>query len=395
MIQSIAMTSRPRLRFALVLLAPALALCAASVAAADTIKVGKNGITTIQQAIDAALANADTNDTVLIPGGTYDELVSITLTGTIQKRLTVQRSGAAEATIHGTGGNPAVRVQDSAHVFLKDLTLQSGTTGDGFAALEIKGSSLDIHGEKLRGVVGDDFGVMITGANVSGVTLDDCDFSGVVGYGYQLDGKSSTLTRCRADSCALNAVVFTPSSKNCAIKSCTFDAGGFVNPLLPGVVAVQGIGHRIEKTTVSNGGAAGFFVNGALAGGVLFDRCTARNNLIGLRGGGPGVLVSKGTYKKNTSHGMYLDQGGLTVRGATISGNGGQGILVLAAADTTTIVSSKFKSNAGEAVFCQGAFAWLEGNTASGDGFDNDEVTGSQNSGRGNKTDPGQVNDFK
>lgn len=375
---------------------PALiAMFVAGSARAATIKVGKNGIVTIQQAVDAALANADANDTITVPGGIYNEMVSVTLTQTIQTRLTIERTGSAAVTVFGTPGNPAIRVQDSANVTLKDLSLRSGTSGDGVAALELKGTALNVHAENLKGTVGDDVGVMLIGSAVSGATLKNCDFSGQLGYGFWIDGRSNTLDGCTADSCGLNSVVLTPTSANCAVKSCSFDGAGFTNPVLPGVVAVQGIGHRLEKTTVSNGGSAGFFINGALGGGFVFDRCTATQNLIGVRGGGQGVVILKGTYKKNTSHGMYLDVSGVTVKGATIQQNGGQGIDVVAGVDTTTIVDNKFKSNGGQGALIEGNFAWLEGNSATGDGFDNVEATGNSNSGRDNTTEAGQVNDFK
>ncbi len=376
----------------------ALALWAGSAARdarADTIKVGANGITTIQQAVDAAILNTDANDTVVIPGGTYDEMVSITLTATAQKRLTLQRGGNATVTVRGTTGNPAIRVLDSSNVTLKNLVLKSGSSGDSVAALEVAGASLNIHGENLKGTFGDDVGVAVLGTNVSGVTLDACDFGGMVGFGYLLEGKNGTLDGCKADGCLLNSIVLAATSSNWAIRNSTFDGAGFTNPSLPGVVAIRGVGHRLEKITVTNGGSGGFWVDGALVSGVLLERCTARNNLIGVLGGGAGVVISKGTYKKNTSHGLYLDHGGTTVKRATISGNGGNGIIVLAGANVTTIVGNRFKKNVAQGVFAQGAFAWLEDNTGSGDGFDADELTGNANSGRDNTTDAGQVNDFK
>jgi Ca2+-binding RTX toxin-like protein len=120
--------------------------CGGGVVEAGTITVGNGGITTIQQAIDAALANADTSDTINIPSGIYAESVYISLTGTpTQASLALQRSGKGLVQIVGTSADKnAVRIQDAHGITLKNLTVQSFSADGDEPAVEIGGVTSNV-----------------------------------------------------------------------------------------------------------------------------------------------------------------------------------------------------------------------------------------------------------
>lgn len=383
------------------------------IAQAGTITVGSGGITTIQQAIDAALANADTADTINIPAGNYTESLYISLTGTpTQASLALQRSGKGVVQITGTTADKnAVRIQDARGITLKNLVVKSFSATDGDEpAVEIGGVSSNIVLEGVNGVAGDDVGVVVSGTTTSGVLLKKCDFSGMTKVAFSIDGNAHTIDGCVADNVGANAFLLSATSTNCLLVNCSSDALMASDVTHPGLFTIRGTGHRLEKCTVEASASHGFFFEGAahravkcvardcdvgfiaLGIQVLLETCTSRFNTYGFQGGAEGGLILGGSFSDNTVHGIELTQSGMSVRTATINSNLGQGIRVVSGVERSALVGNKFKSNGGDAIQVLGDNNWLEANKASGDGFVD---LGLQNGGRANKVSgSGLTNDF-
>lgn len=380
-------------------------------ATADKIKVGKGGIDTIQAAIAAALANADADDTILVPSGVYDESVFVTLTGQGQDSLTITKTGKGEVLIRGTGNDPAIRVANAARVRLSDLTLESGGALPGVPALEVSGTVVDMVAESLRGVAGDQLGVAVVGTSPMGVLFDDCDFSGMLESGFLLDGSRHRLKDSTADSCGQNAVVLAPTSSRCRIEGLRADQGNASDGTNEGVVTVRGDDHVLTDCRIT-GGDRGFAVYGedhvltkceasgasgpafALEGGrVRLQDCEGTSSLHGVSGGGDGVQVLGGSFDGNSSHGIFLRiTGESTVEGVNASSNGGNGVMVLYGVSGPDVLFSTMKANNEEAVRVEGDHCWVEGNTGKkGDGFVD---AGAENMGRDNAAASSAVNDF-
>ncbi len=383
----------------------------ADAASAETWVVGEDGNMTIQATIDAALADAGVDDTILVPPGVYDETVVVMYGASSQESLKIRRQGKkGTVTIQGTGG-AALRLNGVHDVSVENLTLQSASAADGIPALLVDGSSSDVRIENVLGVAGDDVGATIDGNSTVGVTMTDCDFSGMVFVGFQIEGVGHVLRKCVADACGLNGFLMTDESLLCTLEKCRSDAGGLSGGTFSGVCTVNGSGHRLTKVKVSNGGDDGFLVlgqghvlekceaTGSADAGFLVDEaqamlmnCSATGNAVGFSGGGLGTSLTGGNYDDNTSHGISIVDGGVEIRGVSASGNGGDGALVDAAVFGMKILDSTFKKNDGEGLRVQGQICWVEGNVAkSGNGLV-DEGTG--NDGRGNKVKGEATNDF-
>jgi hypothetical protein len=387
--------------------------CGGGVVEAGTITVGNGGITTIQQAIDAALANADTSDTINIPSGIYAESVYISLTGTpTQASLALQRSGKGLVQIVGTSADKnAVRIQDAHGITLKNLTVQSFSAADGDEpAVEIGGVTSNVVLDGVSGVAGDDVGVVVSGTTTAGVLLKKCNFSGMTKVAFSIDGNAHTLDGCVADDVGGNAFLLSGTSTNCLLLNCSSDALTASDVSHPGLFTIRGTGHRLEKCTVKAAASHGFFFDGAahravkcvaqdcdvgfiaLGTQVLLESCTSRLNTYGFQGGAEGGLILGGSFSDNTVHGVELTQNGMSVRNATLNSNLGQGIRVTAGVERSALVGNKFKSNGGDAIQVLGDNNWLESNKATGDSFVD---LGTQNAGRANKVSgSGLTNDF-
>jgi hypothetical protein len=394
-------------------LAASLALLVCGDAArAGSITVGSGGIATIQQAIDAALANADVADTINIPAGLYTEGVYISLTGTpTQTSLTLQRSGKGQVLIKGDAVRPnAVQIQDASGIVLKNLVVMSHSPSDGGEpAVDIGGASTNIVLDNVDGISGDDNGIVVAGTTTLGVLLKKCDFPGMTDVAFSLDGNAHTLDGCTANAAGNNAFLLSATSTNCLLTNCSSDSPAASDIGQPGLFTIRGSGHRLDKCTVGSSASHGFFFDGtahralkcvaqdcdvgfiALGAQVLLESCTSRQNTFGFQGGAEGGLILSGAYSENTSHGIDLTQSGMSVRKATCNSNSGQGIRIFTGVERSAIVGCKFKSNQGEAVQVLGDKNWLESNTASGDGFVD---LGSQNGGRANKVSKLSTNDF-
>ncbi len=387
-------------------------------ARAEKVTVGQGGLLTIQQAVDAVLANTDQTDTILIPSGTYEESVLVSfasLTGTnFQEKLTIKRkgtSGLVKINPAAASNAPAIHLQDVDGVNLEHLTLESSDATDGIAALVIDGQSSNIGLTSLTGVAGDDVGVTVLGATTFGVRFELCEFSAMLGIGFWIDGVSHSLTECEASACGLNAVVLPDTSLNCRLKKCRAEALNGQNALHPGMITVRGSGHRLESTFVSGGGLDGIFVAGqghllkgceAKGNGISgynvnaaeawLKNCKASQNLFGLSGGGEGATVEGGSYKSNASHGVFVMQSGTRVQSVAAKQNGGHGVYVVPGVVGTHVRSCRFEKNGGEAVLVEGQLTWLEGNKAeSGDGLIDH---GTFNGGFDNSVTDGGTNDF-
>lgn len=387
--------------------------CGGAAAEAGTITVGSGGITTIQQAIDAALANADTADTINIPSGVYTESLYISLTGTpTQASLALQRSGKGQVQIVGTAVDKnAIRIQDARGITLKNLVVKSFSATDGDEpAVEIGGVTSNIVLDGVNGVAGDDVGVVVSGTTTSGVLLKKCDFSGMTKVAFSIDGNAHTLDACVADNVGNNAFLLSATSTNCSLTNCSSDALMASDLTHPGLFTIRGTGHRLEKCTVKASASHGFFFEGAahravkcvaqdcdvgfiaLGVQVSLETCTSRQNTYGFQGGAEGGVILGGTYSDNTVHGIELSQSGMSVRTATINANLGQGIRVVSGVERSALVGNKFKTNGGDAIQVLGDNNWLEANKATGDSFVD---LGTQNAGRANKVSgAGQSNDF-
>lgn len=379
---------------------------------AETITVTADGIDSIQAAVDQALTNADADDEIIVPPGTYDETVMVVLTGdTTQQSLLIRGKGKQPPLIHGTAGT-AMLIRDGRNVEIRNFALQSASALDGVPALMIDGSCGNIVATKLRGVAGDDVGVVATGIAVVGILLEKCDFSGMSGIGYRLDGMGHDIDGCTANDCGLNALVLTADALLCRVNDFTAHASGGTNAGAPGVITLRGNGHQLVNATVSGGGgdgicsmgsghtfsdcavtdnaAAGFRVEGSLA---LVENSVASGNAVGLLGGGLGTIILNSTFSDNDSHGIQITEGGASLDTVTARQNGGDGLHVDATVFGTNVHGGKFAKNAGEGAMVLGQLTWLEGNSAKqGDGFVD---LGTNNHGRGNEVSgSSSPNDF-
>lgn len=383
-------------------------------AGAETLTVGDPGLATIQAAVDAALSNADLQDTVLVPSGSYDESVAIVLTNAdLQQKLTLRRKGkSGDVLITGQGGLPAVQIDGLNGVCLKNLVLDSGSFMDGVPALEMLGTTRNVDCSGVNGTPGDDVGVII-GQTVVGVRLQGSDFSGMLGVGFVVDGASHTLSDCVASACGLNGIVFRSTALNCVVDGCVAIAAAAPASADPGVISIDGQGHLVTDTTAGGAGAGGdgFFVEGSghrlskcvsmgnsRAGFnlnvavVRLDKCQGSENLFGVQGGGQGTVIDGGKFDQNSSHGVLLLQPGTFVTSISADSNIGSGVYVQTGVVGSRILDCSFRENGAEGVFVLGSFTWLEGNVGrKGDGFVD---AGTLNSGRDNKAKGGGVNDF-
>ena len=392
------------------LLGGASLLALAAPADAAKLTVGQGGLATIQDAVDAALLNADPADTILVPAGDYVETVVVAFGVSGQESLSIRRQGKGAVNLTGATG-PALRLNGAWNVAVEDLTLTSSSALDGIPALLIDGSSRDATFRNVRGAAGDDVGVAVFGSGTVGVTMIDCDFSGMASVGFQLDGVGHRLVGCVADQCAFNAFLLTDQSLLCELINCSSDAGGLDGGSFTGTCSVLGSGHRLRKVKIRNSGLDGFYVDGQ---GHVLEKCSATDNLDdgfecdtaqstfvdcsatgngdGWAGGGLGALVRGGNFSGNADHGVRVTSGGTVLSDVSAAANGGDGVHVAAAAIGVRVTDSTFKKNGGEGVRVQGQVAWVEGNVGKGgDGFA-DEGTG--NHGRDNKAKAGATNDF-
>lgn len=377
-------------------------------ARAEKLTVGEGGLATIQDAVDAALANADAVDTVFVPGGTFEESVVVSFAAApTQELLTIRHTGGGTTRIKGAAASPALTLQDVDGVVLRDLELESGGL-DNVPALLINGTSREVEVQDVAGVPGDDHGVETT-AGTFGIGFDGCDFSAMLGRGFTIDGVSHTLDGCRASSCGLNGLVLASSSRNCAVDKFAADAVGGSDASNRGVITVHGEGNRLTGCRATGGGLDGVFVDGSghlldgcdaddnLQSGfnvddaaVVLRGCAASGNLFGLIGGR--ALVEGGSFRDNASHGVVLSQDRLHVVGVAANDNGGHGIFEVSGVSGGTIRGSTMKGNGGEGLLVQGDDTWVEGNVAKkGDGLIDQ---GSANGGRGNKVKGSGTNDF-
>lgn len=383
-----------------------------SSATAETWTVGEGGNLTIQDTVAAALADPAVDDTILIPAGTYDETVVVAYGASGQERMTIRRAGKkGTVTIQGTGG-AALRLNGAHDVTVQDLTLQSSSAGDGIPALLVDNGSSNVTIKRVVGVAGDDVGTTISGSTTVGVTMTDCEFSGMVFVGFQVEGVGHVLTKCVADACGLNAFLLTDEALLCTLTKCRSDAQGMsTGGLFSGACVVDGKAHRLVKVKIENGAADGFHVLGdghrfekctatgnAAAGFFIddsqanFDGCTATENQDGLEGGGLGSVVSGGEFDDNLNHGVSVLIGGIEIDGISASGNVADGVRIDAAVFGTKVTDCTFKKNGGEGLRVQGQICWVVENTAkSGNGLV-DEGTG--NDGRDNKVKGAGTNDF-
>ena len=205
----------------------AVALALSAGAHADNIKVGTAANPTIQSAVDAALANTDANDTVLIPAGVYDESVFVTITGAnAQEELTIKKqSKTGQVLIRGLAGDSAVEITGARGIILSDLTLQSGTlavggAADGVAAVEMSGEVQNIQVLNCAGVNGDDVGLAIRGGQASGVLVQKVKFLGMTQLGVFVEGRNHRLESVDVTGTAPVAYLLEPGSDNCSLLKC-------------------------------------------------------------------------------------------------------------------------------------------------------------------------------
>lgn len=378
---------------------------------AEQITVGEGGITTIQDAVAAALGNLDVDDTILIPPGTYNETVLVDFQTTIQESLAIERAGKkGVVTIVGATGS-AITLRAAKETTLRKLTLQSASAFDAVSALRIDTSSSGVVCRQIKGVAGDDFGVVVAGANNIGCRFENCDFSGMSGMGFLLDGSAHELIDCTADDCGLNGLVFSADALLGSATSCTFAASGGTNSLQPGYVTLRGNGQRLIECDVSGAGGDGVWADGnghvivrsdssdnvgvgfhLDDSSILLLDCSASGNAIGVDGGGLTATIDGGNFSKNLSHGIDVTEGGTTVLDAVCKSNGGDGIHVAVGAVGTLVRGCDLIKNALEGVVVEGSLSWIDSNTSrNGDSFVD---LGTGNGGRDNLLEDGGTNDF-
>ena len=402
------MRNRERKWFGALLFLP-LALSASGPLSAETISVGDEGIVTIQDAVDAALANADADDLIKIPPGDYTETVVIDYTTTIQESLEIKRQGKkGKVNITGASGT-AITVRAATNVTLKNLILVSSSPADGLSALRIDMASNNIVCTKINGVAGDDFGAVVSGPNNIGCLFDRCDFSGMLAAGFTLDGAGHVLDGCSANDCG-DGIVMTDQALLCVITDCAAIGNGSAG-LVSGYISLDGNGHQVIKTEVGGSGDDGIY---AVGNGHVLDGCTSNDNIdfginlddssilvrdcsasgndSGLSGGGLTATIQGGKYNDNTNHGINVTEGGTTVTGAKCKGNGQHGVNVAGGAAGSLVRDCKVISNDGEGIVVAGSLCWVEGNTSKGG--DSLVDSGSNNGGRDNVLKDGGTNDF-
>ncbi len=377
---------------------------------ADKLVVGTGGLDSIQSAVDAAIANADETDTILIPSGTYQESVVVDYGSSGQTELIIKRKGKGTVLIEGQGIGAAVQINNARHVRLEQVTVKSADTLDTVAAVILTGVTHDVRLTGVNGVAGDDFGVQVIGSLGLGARFHDCDFSGMQGVGFIIDGCGHELSDCRADGCGLNGAILSALALNCRIVGGSYVAAGGSAPGNAGVITLRGNGHFLDGVTVGGGGLDGILVDGGghsvrnctssdnVRAGFNTDSaqlclqdCKATGNTYGLLGGGLGATIDGGTYSNNAGNGIRITEGGTNLTSVTAKGNGSHGIYLTIDAVGTSVRSCSVRQNGGEGVVVEGQLTWLEANTAkSDDGFVDQ---GANNCGRNNKVAAG-VNDF-
>lgn len=391
-------------------------LALAAAARAETIKVGSSPqLQTIQDAVDAALANADAHDTVAIPAGLYDETVSITLTGTnAQESLTLKRSGTGTVVITGQVNQPAIGVSDASGIVLKNLVVQSGTlaaggSDDDIAAIRVTGAVSNVVIDGCTGVAGDDVGIDLA-STTRGVEIRNGNFSGLSRIAFRIAGTDHALESCLANGSGHNGFLLLAGSENCRLKACSGIGLQNGDPDEPGYFTIRGRGHEIEDCDVASG-REGFFVAGSghrfvdcsstanninafvcEATDSSFDRCEGSMSVIGFVGGGAGVVIDDSKFPFNTSHGMAITGDRTKVIGTACDQNGGSGVFVLSSASGAHLRDVKAKTNGVDGIRVEGDTCWLEDNvTGGGDGIID---AGTDNAGRGNLAKGGATNDF-
>ena len=109
-------------------------------------------------AIQAALDTANAGDTVVVPAGTYRELVVFPRSGAIGAPITLMAACGATVLIDGTGlgegdGEPAlITVLDQSHLVIRGFELANltGANGNFPAGIWVRGTAKDIAIEKNR-----------------------------------------------------------------------------------------------------------------------------------------------------------------------------------------------------------------------------------------------------
>lgn len=398
-------------RFASVVLA-LLSILGAGSARAGTLKVGPGqAFATIQAAVTAALANSDADDTISISPGDYAESVFITITGTnAQENLTLKRNGSGLVRVLAPGSTPAFQIENARGVSLKNLTVRSGSSSDGTAAIQLAESCRDIEIESCTGFVGDDVGVAFVGEDIVGVKVKGSNFSGLTQVSFAVDGRGHTFEDCDVLGTLNNAFVFADTSRNCRLDNCSALGIGVADDSQPGYITLRGRGHTVENTS-SSGGRFGFYVAGSghlledcdadgnvtsgyscAATDTSFVDCDAGGNVTGFNGGGEGVIVRGGKFASNSSHGILVSVDSTQVIGATSQSNLGSGIYVQTGIARVDLRGNKIKNNFAEGIHLLGDSCWLEDNQASGG--DTIIDAGSDNFGRGNTTKSGAQNDL-
>ncbi len=368
----------------------------------------------IQAAINAALASGDTEDTIFVNPGVYDEAITIDFSGTTQQFLYI---------IHNTTVRPII----TQGVTVRDARL---VTLDGF---EVRSSHADNAAAAIvRDTVGAAFvQCVFAGGDFGGVDADDsyevvvndCSFgpmdqnvSDEGGFGVRIEGRSGhrVLSSDFKDDEGRSIWIEADSSEvtSVVVDGAAGDSGIFVS----------GLGNVVKKSNVKNCEGDGIRVSGVCE---INDTTVQNNGSIGIRVGlndgssWTGGLIKKCTIKGNDSNGILVESGqdGLAIRSSTISGNsgfgvrlkgdgglvrdntitktsagsqGGHGVIVESSSDRNFVRSNKFSGNSGNGVVVQGDTNYVLLNTASdSDGYlDN----GTNNAGRSNKTSG--TNDF-
>ena len=387
------------------------AITLASPAMAEKIKVDPDDGDTIQAAVDLALTNVDDTDVIVVKPGVYTEVVTIDYTGTTQTGLTIRAAGKDNTFEIASSGGAAVIIRAATDVRLSDATLSSSDALDGIPALLIDTGSKDVTCRDVNGVPGDDLGVVVLGSDTSGCLFESCDFSGMGGAAFVLDGVGHMVRDATMNDCGLNALLLTDLSLLCAIEDCEAISSGGANATEPGVITIRGNGHRVTGTDVGGGGdhgvwvtgeghiirdttsngnvGAGFFLSDATG---IFEDCVAKENEFGVEGGGLSAHIVGGKFIDNLSHGLNIATGGVLVRDVKAKKNGGDGIHVMAAAAGTLISGCKVVDNTGEGIVVAGDLAWVEGNVSKGG--DSFLDSGQDNAGRDNVLKDGGTNDF-
>lgn len=329
----------------LVALASAVLLVASTAQAGSTMTVPQQFST-----IQAAVAVAQTGDTISIEAGFYRENIAVTTSGVaiIGHKVTIDGGYAGTClTVHAD------------HVTVAGLTFVNGGPVAGSDAqaggLDCVGSGINITKCDAQGCA--DFGIRLTGTG----TITDSAISGCLGAGLIVNTPSTSGPLTQVEDVAAyqcgTGLQLTGGPFLVDRDRAVGSAGAGLQIVLP----AGGTDGTPLQTTVTHcrcadNAGTGLLVNDELGALGLIEFCTIDTNGIGLdlSSAAPGLMVFNNDVQQNRAGGMFLKTTGVTIQGNRVGRNALVGIVVASANGaldgSNLLVDNKLEQNAGDGI---------------------------------------------